>query len=293
MRRRRIDVVCAGIQRAVRLSCAAAAAAGVRAVVERRGLALPLRPTRLNRLVYRRVTRVIVNCRALAADVAGVVPPERVTVIPNGIDPARLSADGAAAFRARLGIPADAPVVGVVGRLTPDKGHRDALAAFGAVRSALPGARMLVVGSGRLDGQLRREAGAAHPDGAVVFAGHVEDVGAAIAASSVLLVTSLREGMPHVVLEAMALGTPVVATAVAGVPEMIEDGRSGLLVPPGDPARAARAVLRTLADGALARRIAGEARRRVDAEFSLEAMIDRTEACLLAEAPRAGGGTGA
>ena len=127
----------------------------------------------------------------------------------------------------------------------------------------------------------------------VVFAGHVDDVGAAIAASSFLLVASLREGMPHVVLEAMSLGVPVVATAVAGVPEMIEDGRSGLLVPPGDPGLAARAVMRALADGVLARGLAGEAKRRVAAEFSLDAMVDRTEACLLAEAAAAGGGAGA
>jgi glycosyltransferase involved in cell wall biosynthesis len=290
MRRRRVELACAGIQRAVRLSCAAAKLARVRAVVERRGLALPVRRTALNRAVYRScVTRVVVNCRALAGDLSGLVPASRITVIPNGIDASRLARGGGGGLRAAFGVPPDAPVIAVLGRLAPDKGHRDALAAFALVRGRLPDARLLVVGSGKLEAELRREALAAHPDGAVVFTGHVDDVGAAVEAAGVVLVTSLREGMPHVILEAMALGTPVVATAVAGIPEMIEHGRSGLLTPPASPGDAAAAVVSVLTDRALARSLADGARRRVAEEFALPTMIDRTEACFGAEIAAAAG----
>jgi glycosyltransferase involved in cell wall biosynthesis len=289
MRGRRVEIACAGIERAVRVSCAAAKLARVRAVVERRGLALTVRHTALNRAVYGScVTRVIVNCRALAGDLSGLVPPSGITVIPNGIDPSRLARGGGGGLRAALGVPAGAPVIAVLGRLTPDKGHRDALAAFAMVRGRLPDARLLIVGSGKLEDELRREAAATHPDGAVLFTGHVDDVGAPIEAAGVVLVTSLREGMPHVVLEAMALGTPVVATAVAGIPEMIEHGRSGLLVPPAAPGDAAAAVVSVLTDPGLARSLVEGARRRVADEFSLVTMIDRTEACFSAEIAAAG-----
>jgi len=290
MRRRRAELVCVGIERAVRLSCAAAKLARVRAVVERRGLALPVRPTALNRAVYGAcVTRVVVNCRALVEDVSAFVPASRITVIPNGIDPSRLTRGAGAVFRSRFGIPERAPVLAVVARLTADKGHREALAAFREIRARVPAARLLIVGSGSLEAELRREA-SAHPDGSVVFAGHVEDVGPAMEASQVVLVSSRREGMPHVVLEAMALGTPVVATSVAGIPEMIEDGRDGLLVDPGAPDALAAAALRVLGDPALARDLAARAKRRVATEFTLDAMLDRTEACFRDEIVRRGGG---
>jgi glycosyltransferase involved in cell wall biosynthesis len=294
MRRRRIELACVGIQRAVRIACAAAKLARVRTVVERRGLALPVRRTALNRAVYGScVTRVVVNCRALAGDLTGLVPASRITVIPNGIDPSRLVRGGGGALRAALGIAEGAPVIAVLGRLTRDKGHTDALAAFGLVRGRLPDARLLVVGSGKLEADLRREALALFPEGAVLFTGHVDDVAAAIEAAGVVLVTSLREGMPHVVLEAMALGTPVVATAVAGIPEMIEHGRSGLLTPPASPGDAAAAALSVLTDGGLARALAAEARRRVAGEFALGTMIDRTEECFLREIAAAGKERGA
>lgn len=294
MRRRRIELACVGIQRAVRVACAAARLARVRTVVERRGLALSVRSTALNRAVYGScVTRVVVNCRALAGDLSGLVPASRITVIPNGIDPSRLARGGGEALRATLGIAEGAPVVAVLGRLTRDKGHTDALAAFGLVRERLPGARLLVVGSGKLEPDLRREALALFPDGAVLFTGHMDDVAPAIEAAGVVLVTSLREGMPHVVLEAMALGTPVVATAVAGIPEMIEHGQSGLLTPPASPGDAAAAALSVLTDDGLARSLADGARRRVAGEFSLVTMIDRTEECFLREIAAAGKERGA
>ncbi len=280
--RRAADVVNVSIERAVRIGCAAARLAGRPAVIERRGLDLPLKPSLLNRMVYERcVARVMANCDAVRRGVVatGVVPPAKMVVVRNGIDPRRVTRGGGAGFRAEFGIAEDAPVVLVVGRLVRDKGHLDAVRAFSTVVSREPSARLLIVGGGKLYGEIRDFAESLVPPGRVVLTGERSDVPAALDAADVLLVTSLREGMPHVVLEAMVAGTPVVATSVAGIPEMIEDGRHGLLVPAGQPARAAEAILALLLDRSLAERLAAEAGRRVRSEFSLEAMIDATERC--------------
>jgi glycosyltransferase involved in cell wall biosynthesis len=280
------DLVCVSVQRAVRIGSAAAKIAGVPAVVERRGLVLPLPATLVNRLVYGHgVTAVVANCAAIRDDVqaSGLVDASRVSVIVNGIDAGRIPAGGGASVREELGIPADVPVVAVLGRLVRDKAHDDALRAFATILSRQPAARLLIAGGGKLEGEIRSLAAELAPAGSVIFAGHRNDVPAVLDASDVVLVTSHREGMPHVVLEAMAAGKPIVATRVAGIPEMIEHGREGLLVDAGATDAAAGEVLSLLGDRALAERLGAAARRRVLGEFSITTMIDRVEACFAAE----------
>jgi len=282
LRSTRVDVVSVNIQRAVRVGAAAAKLAGVRAVVERRGLLFPVKPTALNRLTYRRfVSRIIANCGAIAEDLAGggVVPADRIVVIPNGIEPSRVTAGEGERLRAELCIDRDIPVVVVIGRLVPDKGHEIALAAFAQIVEREPRAQLLVAGAGKLRQHLRTLAAETLPADSWRFLGHRSDVDAVLAAANVVLVTSFREGMPHVVLEAMSAGTPVVATGVAGIPEMIESGRDGILIPPGDVGAAADATGRLLANPDEAAAMAHAARRRVHDEFSLALMIDRVEAC--------------
>jgi glycosyltransferase involved in cell wall biosynthesis len=287
----RAELVSVNVQRAVRIGAPAARAAGVRAVVERRGLLFPLKPSAYNRFVYRRlVGRVIANCEAIARDLAstGLLTRDRVTVIPNGIDAARARTGGGPEARAELGIDCGAPVVAVVGRLVPDKGHAVALRAFAQVAEGLPSARLLVVGSGHLEDRLRALATELALGGSVLFLGHRDDVPRLLDAADVVLVTSYREGMPHVVLEAMAAGTPIVASGVAGIPEMIEDGSDGLLVPPGSHTAAAAAVERVLGDPALSAALAGSAGERVEREFALATMVDRVERCFELEMERGG-----
>jgi glycosyltransferase involved in cell wall biosynthesis len=282
MRAIRPDVICVGIKRAVRLGCAAAWLAGIGRVVERRGLVLPIEPTLLDRAVYGRcVAHVVANCEAIRRSIVsrGLVPRERTSVVPNGIDPERVPPGGGDAIRAEFDIDPEAPLVVIVGRLTPDKRHVDAIAAFAAVAGERPGARMVVVGSGSLLGELRDRAKRLAPPGSVVFAGERDDVPAFLDAADVLTVSSVREGMPHVVLEAMVAGTPIAATGVAGIPEMIEDGRQGILVRPESPRELARAVATLLDDRELATRLGRAASERVRAEFGLDLMLDRIERC--------------
>ena len=278
----RTDVASVNVQRAVRIGAIAARMAGVPGVVERRGLLFPVKPSALNRFTYRRlVTRVIANCGAIAEDLVagGVVPAERIVVIPNGIEPDRVSAGAGEGLRAELRLDADTPTVVVIGRLVPDKGHEVALEAFVRIVAREPRAQLLVVGAGKLRHRLRQMASEMLPEGSWRFLGHRSDIDAVLAVGTVVLVSSYREGMPHVVLEAMAAGTPIVATGVAGIPEMIEDGRDGLLVEPGDPDATAAAVLQLLSDRESAGTMAESARRRILGEFSLETMIDRVESC--------------
>lgn len=285
-------VVSVNIKRAVRLACCAARLAGVRAVVERRGLLLPVEPSGLDRMIYARcVTHVVGNCEAIRGSVVqgGLVPRGRTSVIPNGIDPARVPAGGGDGVRAEFDVALDAPVLVIVGRLVPDKRHRDAIAAFAPIAGERPGAKLLVVGSGSLESELRGLAGRLAPAGSVVFAGQRDDVAAFLDAADVLILSSVREGMPHVLLEAMVAGTPIVATEVAGVPEMIGHEREGLLVPPASAGAMTRAVSRLLSDPGLAARLARAASERVRRDFSLDVMIDRFEECF-GRAEAEGGG---
>ena len=289
------SLVSVNVQRAVRLGAAAARIAGVRPVVERRGLLFPLKCSSLNRFVYSRlVSRVVANCEAIRASVveSGVIDADRVTVVRNGIDAGRVRKGGGPTLRRDLGIEPDAPVVAVLGRLAPDKGHHIAIEAFADYAASRPSARLVIAGGGKLMSALKDKASKVASPGSVIFMGHVDDVGSVLDASDVVLVSSFREGMPHVVLEAMAAGTPVVATSVAGIPEMIEDGRSGVLIPPGSTAAASEALRGLLADRKESKRLAEAARERVLREFGLEKMLDEVEDCFAREIETDGGSDG-
>lgn len=294
IRTTRPHVLCVNIQRAVRIGCAATLMAGGAAVVERRGLNFAVRPTSLNRWIYgRRVSVLIANCREIADEMtaSGLVSRDRVAVVPNGIDPVRVPPGGGEAVRSELGIGPDAPLIAIVARLVPDKGHADAIEAFASVLRGIPAARLVIVGEGKLRRRLEDMASERLPAGSAVFTGFRPDVPAVLDAADVLLVTSYREGSPHSVLEAMVAGTPVVATSVAGIPEIIEDGRSGWLVAPGKPGEAATALLRALGDPVAAASVATAAGKRVRERFGLSRMMEDTERCFMAAHERRSVGT--
>jgi glycosyltransferase involved in cell wall biosynthesis len=200
-------------------------------------------------------------------------PPSLLRVIHNGVPgfPAPISKVEA---RARLGLSPDATVVGYLGALEEKKGLLDLLEAV--ERSRLAALTLLFGGEGGLEPVLRdRSAGRDFP---VVLAGRIADVGGFLAAVDVFVFPSHQEALPLALLEAMAAGLPIVATTVGGIPEAIEDGVSGLLVPPRQPDAVAGALRRLAADPALARRLGDEARRTALEKFGAERMIRATEA---------------
>jgi glycosyltransferase involved in cell wall biosynthesis len=197
------------------------------------------------------------------------VPPGRVSVLPNAAPsvPALPSRDE---LRRSLGFAG--PTLVFVGRLTPAKALNVAFSAL----DELEDVALVVVGDGEERAALEAAAGSR-----VRFVGSVPREGALefMAAADAVLLTSDWENFPHALVEALAVGTPVIATRVGGVPEIVEDGVNGLLVPPGDPAAVAGAVRRFFADAELRTRLRDAAAPSVR-RFSLESVIDRLEQTL-------------
>ncbi len=219
-------------------------------------------------------------------------PADQVTSIPTGIDFDRFApAHDRRETRQALGIPETDFLVLMVGVIRSVKRHEIALRAFRLLLDRHPSARLVLAGEGPMQEGMEKLAGELGIADRVEFLGHREDVPDLLAAADLLLLTSRSEGVPQAVTQALGLGVPVVATAVGGVPELVIHERTGLLVPPEDPQAAADAMTRLANEPALAARLGEEGRRHAQAEFSLEAMLDKTEAlfhALLAKKGTAG-----
>ena len=188
-----------------------------------------------------------------------LTPRRRLAKVHYGVPVAEIARREGSGARIRSALGWEgAPLVGIVGRLQPWKGQEVFLRAAARITAARPDVRFLVVGGavlgteGSYPDDLRRLAGELGLDGRVHFAGHQEDVYPWFDALDVVVHASIGEPFGLVLVEAMALGKPLIATNVAGPTEIVEDGRSGLLVPPGDPRAIADAVERVLGDPALA-----------------------------------------
>ncbi|HEY1168134.1 MAG TPA: glycosyltransferase [Candidatus Limnocylindrales bacterium] len=202
-----------------------------------------------------------------------------VSLIYNGVDLERYNhQQPCCTLHEDYSIPEDAQIVGVIARLEAEKGHRTLLEAWPLVLAAQPRAWLLIVGEGSERDSLEAEAASLGISDRVVFTGRREDVPAVTAALDVSVLPSYREAQGLSVLEAMALGRPVVASRVGGIPEMIEDGVSGLLVPPNDREALASAIVRLLADHPFADMIAKRGHDLVHDRFCVELMVNSIEA---------------
>lgn len=194
----------------------------------------------------------------------GGVPDNRIRLVPSGIDFAKFEGVGGGAHtRATLGLDARTRIVGNVAALAPHKSQADLLRAVAGVCRAHADVHVLIVGEGALRGRLERlrdDLGLAER---VTFTGFREDVLDILAGFDVFVMSSYLEGMGTSILDAQALGVPVVATNTGGIPDVVEDGASGLLVPPRDPQALEAAIMRMLADAELRQRCVAEAKRRV------------------------------
>lgn len=227
------------------------------------------------RRCHRRVIAVSDHIRdaylALGAD-----RPEHVVTVHNGIA-ARPAPGAGARVRAELGLSPEDAVVAVIAVLRPGKGHDLAVAAVEEVRRGLPSVRLLIVGDGPARDDVARLA--ARLDGAAVLAGHRDDVMAVLDAADVLLHPSHTDAFPTVLLQGLAAGVPIVASGVGGIPEIVEDGQTGLLVPPPLTHGAFAARLAQLfSDANLRRAIAKRGRERYAAGFTAENWAGRLRA---------------
>jgi len=207
------------------------------------------------------------------------IPLDNIRVIHNGVDLSRYTVlDGSRAVREELGIGAGQRVIGTVGNLFSVKGQTYLLKACKAVAIAVPELLLLVAGEGDQLGPLQKEASALGIEGNVKFLGFRDDVPSLLQAMEVFVLPSLSEGLPLAVLEALALRKPVVATSVGGIPEIVEDGVTGYLVPPKDPQALADKILLLLRDPRTAASFGQAGRKTVEEAFGLEQMVRKYQA---------------
>ena len=200
------------------------------------------------------------------------------TVLHSGIDITDFEqGPDRTALRKRLGLAATDKVVGIVGRLVPEKAHVDFIEAIQFLKEEGQAVKGLIVGEGHLLEALRARVQEARLEDRILFAGYQSDVKDFYRAMDVLVMCSLREGFPLTVLEAMAAGVPVVATRVGGIPECIEDGVDGCLASPGDSVALAEAVSKILTDTRFKEAIVAQAKAKVRAKFNVEKMVREHE----------------
>lgn len=230
----------------------------------------------LNARSYDTNAAVIAVSDAVAASIDPAVGPPVHTVI-HGIDSTAFDRGprARAAARRLLGLEEDDLVVGTVGNFTVKKDQRSLLAAFAELD--YPSARLVLVGTGPLEQDLHGEAARLRVEERTVFTGSRGDVADLLPGFDVFALSSLHEGLPIALLEAMAAGLPVVATDVGGIHEALEDGRSGFLVPSADPSALASRLSKLLADVSLRRQM-GEAAAEAAANFTPRPSVEKTMA---------------
>jgi glycosyltransferase involved in cell wall biosynthesis len=207
-----------------------------------------------------------------------LAPEGKMFVIPNGLE-MRATPDPAGALRKRreLGWEPGRPVIGTVARLHRQKGVGYLLQAAPSVLSAFPDARIVVVGDGPLGRRLRAKARRMGLEDRLFFLGERPDAAELIALFDIFVLPSLWEGLPFVLVEAATLGKPIIATAVDGVNEIIEDGTTGVLVPPRDSEALAGAMIRLLRQRDFASRLAVAAKALIPPRFPLRRMVEQTQ----------------
>lgn len=294
MRRQRPDIVNCHLLRATFIGAPLAKLAGVPRVIATNHGPDPWRrgPIKgwygVDRLVSRFIDVTIAVCASAKDALVRTkgLSADGIVVINNGReleDFEPLPAAEAADVRRELQLGETDPVVVIVGRLEAQKGHRFALDAMPAVLARRPRTRLILVGDGALRVSLEKQAHARGVAGNVIFTGFRRDVRRLLGAADVVALPSLWEGLPLTLIEALAMAKPVVATAVNGVPDVVVDGHTGLLVPPGDSDAFGRRLLELLDAPDRAARLGRAGREHVLANFTIDRQIEETARCYVAQ----------
>jgi glycosyltransferase involved in cell wall biosynthesis len=275
LRRDRPRVLLLHDPHAVSAGLVASRLAGGPALVAVRRVDFPLRGA-FSRWKYAACDRTIVVSRAIGGIVEdGGLDAARLRLIYEGVIDRPPQPGGREAL-AELGVPAGAPVVGNVAALTGHKDHVTLVEAMARLRPRAPEARLVIAGEGELRPALEALVRQRGLGDRVIFAGFRRDLDRILPALSVFCLSSHLEGLGTSVLDAMAFGLPVVATAAGGIPEAVEDGVSGRLVPPRDPAALADALAEVLGDEERRRALGAAGRQRFLQRFTTDHMVDET-----------------
>lgn len=275
LRREQADLVHAHTAHAVGVAALATLGTSVPMVLTRR-VDFPLRGNAASRWKYRRAAAIIAISRAVRAVlVESGIPEGRIDIVPSGIDLSRHVAPSPADVLGALGIPEDAPLAVMVGALVDHKDPATFVRAIASARRRVPSMRALLVGEGPLRPMVEALIAELELGDTLRLTGFRADAEALIAAAGVCVLSSEEEGLGTVLLDALAAGTPVAATSAGGIPEIIEPGRSGLLVAPHDHAGLGAAIASILSDPALRERLVAGGRERV-LHFSVAETARRT-----------------
>jgi sugar transferase (PEP-CTERM/EpsH1 system associated) len=234
---------------------------------------------RIQRWAWNRTTQVLSVSRRLAdrmAETTGV-DPSRIQTIQNGVDCERFSPRHRMAGRARLALPPETLAIGTAGRLVPVKNQVSLIEAFGRLRAAGVHFRGYIAGDGPLRSELESKITALGLEDHVQLLGHCEDLQQILAGLDIFVLPSRSEGMSNTILEAMASGTPVVATNVGGAEELVAHEQTGLLVPAEDSAALTRALVRMQTDDGRRRAMGRAGRMLTETTFSIRRMVREYE----------------
>jgi len=237
---------------------------------------------------YNRAARIVANSHWVAEQAAASgLPREKLTVVYEGAEiPARLTTHQKQEARARWNVAPDARLLGCVGVLSPDKGQEWLIRALAEVRKDFPGAKLLLAGHGPCRGKLEALTREVHVGGSVIFAGFVSQIETVYAALDVFLLPSFFEALNNSLLAAMAYETPSIAFDRGALGEIIEHGKSGLLVSGPNVPEISAAVIRLLRDPEMARQLGQSGRNRIQQNFSADKMVSemiRTYHAILGE----------
>ena len=281
IRREKIDVIMSTLFHADLMGALVGKWAGAKAVFSWETISSPhwLIPRRLYpyRVAIKNVDRVISVSQATAKwlhEERGV-SPRQIEVIPYGVDLERFVKRPDPALRRELGIPEKAPVIGMVARLQPQKGHIYLFEAALSIIKEAPDVRFVLVGGGPDTDTLKARVKEMGLDACFHFLGYRDDVPRLLGMFDIFTLPSLFEGLPNVVLEAMSCSLPVVATPVDGTKEAVVPDVTGILVPEKSPAPLADALLKLLKNPGLAKSMGDEGRKRVEDHFSLRMQVER------------------
>jgi glycosyltransferase involved in cell wall biosynthesis len=231
----------------------------------------------MSRWKYRQVDFFICASEAIRLMlVADGVPDTRTCTVHEGIDIERVDSAPPAKLHEELWLPHHAPLVGNVAALTPHKGQRHLVEAAALVVRQVPDARFIIAGEGELRESLTRQIKEHHLEKHVMLTGFRPDVLSLHKAFDVFVMSSITEGLGTSLLDAMAAGKPIVASATGGIPEVVLDGVTGILVPPRDHAAMAAAIAKLLNDAALRERMGAAGRARAVERFSADRMLKET-----------------
>ena len=240
------------------------------------------RSNRVMSAVYRTATRGADACIAVSERVAEHVADTRgyargrITTIVNGIDLDHFRPGQPALDLTRYGVPQGAPTVAVIGRLMPQKDHRNFVDAAAIVARQMPDVRFLIVGDGPLKADIAgRIADVGPARDRIILTGEITEMAQLLSAVDVQAISSAWEGLPMTLLEGMAMEKPVVTTDVGGIADVVEDGHNGRLVPAKDPQALAAALLDVLRDADRARKLGRAARQTIAATYGSDVMRNR------------------